>query len=100
MNGPPRVLVKQTLADLLPRFLENRRADVVQARESLAQIDFANVRRIAHRLKGSGSGYGFHAVSAFGADLEQACLRADGAEVLRLIDALDEYLGQVQIDIV
>lgn len=100
MSTPPRATVRRTLADLVPRYMRNRRDDVVAARNALARADFGALKSIGHRLKGSGSGYGFHDITALGVQLEQASLQGDAITATRLIDALDSYLKCVQIDIV
>lgn len=100
MTAVPRAIVRRTLADLLPKYLHNRRADAVAARAAIERADFVTVKSIGHRMKGSGSGYGFHGITLLGAQLEQASLRSDGVEAARLVDALDDYLNRVQIEIV
>ena len=100
MSTTPRATVKRSLADLVPRYMRNRRDDIDAARTALARADFGAVKRIGHRLKGSGSGYGFHDITALGTQLEQASLQGDAITAARLIDALDSYLKCVQIDIV
>lgn len=100
MNSLPRAQVRRTLADLVPKYMLNRRNDVDSARIALGSRDYAMLKGIGHRLKGSGASYGFHQITALGGQLEQASLRADAALALRIIEQLDEYLRNVQIDLV
>jgi HPt (histidine-containing phosphotransfer) domain-containing protein len=100
MNSLPRAQVKRTLADLVPRYMLNRRKDVDLARTALGLKDFAALKDIGHRLKGSGAGYGFHQITVLGGQLEQASLRTDDVVALQLVEQLDEYLRNVQIDLV
>lgn len=100
MNTPPRAQVKRTLADLLPRYMANRAKDLEQSRSALQSADFATLRSIGHRLKGSGSGYGFHEITTLGTALQEAAVRLDSQTAGALIESLEEYLRQVQIDLI
>jgi len=61
----PAIVVKvdPEIADMVPRFLENRSRDVARLREALGRADAEAVRAIGHTLNGVGGGYGFPAIS-------------------------------------
>ena len=85
------------IAPLVPEFMENRRADVVAFRDALRAGDYGRIRSAAHKMKGSGRGYGFSVVSRIGADLELAAHRQETEKVTDLIDELDAYLQKVHV---
>ena len=86
------------IAPLVPAFLDNRRAELAMYREALEQGDYARIQSSAHKMKGTGRGYGLVAISRIGSDLELAAHEKDAAAMRRLIDELDGYLERVRIE--
>lgn len=91
------IQIDPDLADLIPGFLDNRRNDVARLRALLGQDDFIEIRRIGHSMKGAGGGYGFDAITEFGAEIEKAALRADAAAIEQLAAALQDYLLRIDV---
>jgi two-component system sensor histidine kinase/response regulator len=94
-TGRVRVRVNSSLAELVPRFLENRRRDVEAIAAALKHADYENVRILGHNMKGTGAGYGLNRITEIGASLEQAAgrrepeeIRARAAELARYLDGL------------
>ena len=85
------------IAPLVPAFLENRRREVDMYRAALAERDFGRIQSSAHKMKGTGRGYGLAAISRIGGDLELAAHEKDVATMSRLVDELDAYLQRVRI---
>ena len=85
------------LIDLVPGYIENRRKDVLAILDALGRGDMESVRILGHSMKGSGGGYGFHAVSEVGAALEQAAKASDGDAVTRALARLQDYLARVEV---
>jgi CheY-like chemotaxis protein len=85
------------IAPLVPEFLAHRRAEIVSFRQWLAQGDLGSIRAAAHKMKGTGRGYGLAVLSRLGGDLEEAAHQQDRSTVARLIDELDGYLHRVRI---
>ena len=94
-----RILVEvdADLADLIPGFLDNRRADVRRLREALDADDRDSLRRIGHSLKGVGGGYGFDTITDLGLDIESAAIGGDLPAARAHVDALADYLQQVDV---
>jgi CheY-like chemotaxis protein/HPt (histidine-containing phosphotransfer) domain-containing protein len=86
------------IASLVPAFLDNRRAEVAWYREALDHGDFARIQSTAHKLKGTGRGYGLAALSRIGGELELAAHQQDADAVRRLVDELDAYLRRIRIE--
>lgn len=97
--GKERIIVRVNpeIGDLVPGFLENRRRDVESLRRALAQNDYETVQITGHSMKGSGSGYGFDAITEIGRNIEEAAKRKDAGDTERWISALDEYLERVEV---
>jgi CheY-like chemotaxis protein len=86
------------IAPLVPSFLDNRREELLMYREALEHGDYSRIQSSAHKMKGTGRGYGLAAISRIGSDLELAAHEKDVAAMRRLIDELDAYLQRVRIE--
>ncbi len=93
------VNVDRDIADLVPLFLEQRKTDLEAMATAIPAGDFAALRRIGHGMAGSGSSYGFDAISALGERVMLAA-RAGDALTLRVLQAeLTDYLERVVVKI-
>ena len=79
--APIEVEIDPEIADLVPGYLANRRADLPLLRDALAAADFETLATLGHRMKGSGGAYGFKQITAIGGALEKAAKDADAAGV-------------------
>jgi PAS domain S-box-containing protein len=84
------------IQDLVPRFLENQKANVDLILGHVASGDFESARRIGHNMKGTGKGYGFDVISGLGFSIEQAAARSAASEIEKLAADLSRYLESVQ----
>jgi PAS domain S-box-containing protein len=91
------VRVDADLAELVPGFLENRRADLDAIASALARADYENVRILGHNMKGSGAGYGFNRITELGASLEQAAGRCESEEIRARAAELSGYLDGLHV---
>ena len=91
------VRVDPVLESLVPRFLENRKRDVAALYGALGDGDFTTIGSIGHAMKGTGGGYGFHAISALGKEIEDAARAEDGVGATQWITALEDYLKRVKV---
>lgn len=89
--------IDSDLQELIPKYLENRSMDIEAIEEGLRMADYNLIRRLAHRMKGSGGGYGFEGITVIGAAMEQAALKNDADEIVRQVQALKDYLNRVEI---
>ncbi|MEN2791520.1 ATP-binding protein [Sphingomonas oligophenolica] len=83
------------LAEQAPAYLQNCRDNVIAMHAALDRGDFEAVTILGHNMRGSGSGFGFEAITDFGAGLEQASENRDPAATRRLVGELSCYLEQV-----
>lgn len=93
-------LVPKDIADLLPAFLPNRRADVAQLRGALAEENWSRVRMIAERMYAVGNPYGFRQITTLGRLMRIACAQRNEGELQRLIGAYAQYLASVIVVVV
>ncbi len=91
----PSIEVESWLKPVIPAYLEKRRADVGKLRFALEQSDFDTVRTLGHQMAGSGSGYGFAAITDIGFVLEESAIAGDVSKINDGIAALERYLSQV-----
>jgi CheY-like chemotaxis protein len=85
------------IAPLVPQFLEHRKAEVAMYRDAMADGEFARIQSSAHKMKGTGRGYGLETLSRIGGELEVAAHQQDVPRMTQLIDELDGYLQRVKI---
>ncbi|MGI6366144.1 MAG: Hpt domain-containing protein [Bacillota bacterium] len=91
------VRIDAELEDLIPGYLDNRREDIRQIEQCLEKGDFETIRRLAHRMKGSGGGYGFDRITEIGAAMEQAAIQAHAVKTREQLELLRDYLVRVEI---
>jgi len=98
-DGHPDAGTQQStkkLAKRIPAYLENCRHNVTVMREALDRTDFEAVTILGHNLRGSGGGFGFQAITDFGAGLEQASEDVDLDGARKLLSDLSSYLDSVE----
>lgn len=96
----PVVQVDTELADLIPRYLSNRWADLGRARQLLADGDYAGLSRIAHTIRGSAASYGFVRLGEIARAIETAADVGDAGSVATQLAAYDAFLCSVRIEYV
>ncbi len=99
-HWPERIEVKVDagLREIMPVYLERRRADVQALHGALDSGDYAGIRIIGHRMKGSGSGYGLERLTEIGDAIEVAATQQNNEIVSERIQELGQYLDRLQID--
>ena len=96
-SRPPVAHVDASFAPLIPKFMANRKKEITTMAEAVTQGDFETIRKVAHGMKGVSGSYGFPAMTAVAARLEQAATVADGESISRDLTALASYLDRVEI---
>ncbi|MEM6955698.1 MAG: response regulator [Myxococcota bacterium] len=87
-----RLHVDSDVADLLPGFLERRRADCTTLRYALIERNFERLRRVGHNLKGSSSGYGMADLGVLGGELEAAAGAESFSDSQTAVERIIEYI--------
>jgi len=96
--GAIRVGLDESLRDLAPGYLDNRRADLPRLTAALAAGDWEALRVVGHNVKGTGAGYGFPAISGIGAALEAAAKERDAGRASACVDELARYLAALVLE--
>ena len=91
------VVCDADLDDIIPEYLESKRAECLQLRELAEQGDFEEICTIAHGMKGSGGCYGFPVITEIGRNMEIAAKATNLADVLVQVDALQSYMDRVEV---
>lgn len=91
------VSIDKDLEDLIPGFLQNRRKDVGLLNEALTNNKTETLTSIGHSLKGVGGGYGFHELSAIGAEIEKIAKIGEVNGIKELINRMSDYLDRLEI---
>ena len=97
--GQEKIVVKidADLEDLIPEYLENRRADIKSIEEAINKEDFEAIRILGHSMKGSGGGYGFDVISEIGGIIEAAAKENNSDEIKKQNEKLVSYLYRVEV---
>jgi two-component system sensor histidine kinase/response regulator len=85
------------LRDIMPGYIERQRTVVRTILDAVDQSDFAGLRTIGHRMKGSGAGYGLDRITEIGAALEEAAAQTNPARIRELSGELESFLSQVEL---
>ncbi len=70
--NPAGTAIDLSIDDLIPAYLQNRRNDVRLMTKALAAGEWHVIAELGHKIKGSGSSYGFPEISDLGRELERA----------------------------
>ena len=86
------------MEDVVPGYLAKRKAEVALHRAAFATGDFEAIKKMAHKMKGTGTGYGFARLTELGATLEKAALESDGPAIDRYLNELALYVESVKLE--
>jgi HPt (histidine-containing phosphotransfer) domain-containing protein len=91
------VVVPAILMDLVPKYLENRKAEIHSLGEALAQRDFTAIKNVGHKLKGNAGSYGFTFLSELGLIIEKAAASQDVTALQNALASYENYLNRVRV---
>ena len=92
----PILHIDPLFTDLIPGFVERQYENTMRVLEALETGDYETVSRLGHMMKGVGSGYGFHAVTSVGRDMQQAAAHKNYDLARELATGLSDYLLRVE----
>jgi len=75
----------ESISDLIPGYLKNRRSDWRKMDAALKKKDFAFLESTAHQIKGSAASFGFAKLGEISRDLEKAALDKQAAAASRVL---------------
>ena len=91
------IQVEQGMADVVPGYLAKSRADFAVYTEALAKEDFVSIKNLAHKMKGTGAGYGFPLLTDLGGALEKAAMEKDAVRIRESLNLLGPYLDSIEL---
>lgn len=98
MSGDKIIVeVDVDLEDLIPTYLSNLDKNLQKITDALGAGDFEQCRVLGHNMKGSGGGYGFHDLSRFGKQIEDAAKTSTGADIETTLGQIKDYLSRIEI---
>ena len=93
-----RIRLDESLRELAPGYLDNRRNDLPRLATALAGGDWEALRVLGHNVKGTGAGYGFEAITRIGAALETAAKEGDAGRIGEQLAELTHFLASVVLE--
>ena len=81
----------------IPEYLDNRKRDANNILDKLKAGNFADIKVLGHKMKGSGKLYGFEEISEIGEAIEQSAGLNDLEEIKKLHSRLSSYLEEVEV---
>jgi signal transduction histidine kinase/DNA-binding NarL/FixJ family response regulator len=94
---PILVHVEAGMEDVVPGYLAKRRAEIPFYTAALKREDYDSIKKMAHKMKGTGAGYGFPLLTELGAALEKAALEKDAPHLEDCTNQLALYLQAVEL---
>jgi HPt (histidine-containing phosphotransfer) domain-containing protein len=91
------VMIDAQLADLVPRYLNNRWSDLAVGKSLLHMREFEQLARLGHRIHGSASSFGFAGLGDIASDLQQAAVDKAPERVERTLVEFEHYLQAIKI---
>jgi signal transduction histidine kinase/CheY-like chemotaxis protein/HPt (histidine-containing phosphotransfer) domain-containing protein len=96
--GGIRVVAEPDMRDVAPGYLEKRRAELLSCYDALAEGNLASIQAVAHKMKGTGAGYGFPFLTEIGEKIEMAAREGQADELKARIAELASYLERLDIN--
>ncbi len=91
------VELDKELEDIVPIFMENRKKDILELDQLLANQDFAGLQNIAHKLAGNAGSYGFHQLGKMAVEFEKACEIQNLEEIKSYCEEYKHFVNNVTI---
>jgi HPt (histidine-containing phosphotransfer) domain-containing protein len=98
-TAPENFRIDPDIHDLVPVFLAAREKDADAIERCLRLDAFELIAALAHKIKGSGSSYGFPFISSIGEDLERGTSMHDHDAIAGSVRRLRSYLACVQREV-
>lgn len=92
------VAVDGSLSDIVPIFLSNIRENPATIAKALSSGDLQVPRTLGHNMKGTGTAYGFPAITELGAQIEQAAKDGNVETIRTKASELASYLERLRIE--
>lgn len=92
-----QITVDADLEPIMGRYFEIQQRELAAMDQAIAASDGQTVSRLGHKLKGTGSSYGFARLTQLGAAIEMAGKDGNITEVQELVIQVRSYLENVEV---
>ena len=92
------VQVDKNFAEFVPAFMEDILQDIRKMAQTLARQDFDAVRKVSHRIKGAGGGFGLETISEIAGTLEAAAKSRSNDNTAKALSDFSDYVNTLQIE--
>ena len=93
-----KIKIDESIMDLVPAYLENRKSDIKKIITALEADDISTIESLAHKMKGSGTSYGFERISHLGKQIESSAMENDCEKIRLQVKELEFFLENVQYE--
>ncbi len=87
---------QNVMRDIAPAYLERKRSELVLYREYLSSGDLNSIRLLSHKMKGTGTGFGFPRLTQLGAAIETAATNGRSGELAARVEELAAWFAQME----
>lgn len=91
-----KIQIDESILELVPSYLKNRISDLRKMKEALEEEAFSTIEAIAHKMKGSGTSYGFEKISLLGKQIETFAKENDLTKIRHKVEELENFLENIQ----
>lgn len=88
--------IPEELMDIIPAYLDRRVDDIHQLNLLISHGDYKGVMKIAHKLKGNGSSFGFERITFLGDLLNEAAKHERVEELKKLVQEFSIEIQQIK----
>ena len=92
-----KVSIDKDLRDIVPGYLETRRAELPGLLAFHSAGDLESLRKAGHKLAGSGGGYGFDRLSELGKQIETLSQAGAAADLAAPLAELKDYIENLEV---
>ncbi|WXR60773.1 Hpt domain-containing protein [Peptostreptococcaceae bacterium AGR-M142] len=92
-----KIYIDLELKDIVPIFFETREEELVLLEKYYNEKDSLKISDLAHKIKGSGTSFGFSDLNTIGNKLEKAAKKEDFDMIKMYIDELENYINNLEI---
>lgn len=92
-----KVYIDLDLKDIVPIFFETREEELSLLEDYYKKKDTLNIMKLAHKIKGSGTSFGFDNLNPIGNKLENAAKQGDFGKIKICIEEIKNYINNIEI---
>ncbi|MDX2470436.1 MAG: Hpt domain-containing protein [SAR324 cluster bacterium] len=91
------VEVDEDLESLMDSYLAKRLEDIQTITDLSAEEEFSKIQALAHKMKGSGGGYGLDFISEVGLNLEVYAKSSQPEPIFEWLAKLKDFLERLEV---